>query len=119
MRAEKSTPRRVDSPVVLCNRGVNFTTSLKAHRLRQVKELPMPIEKMIDVLDRLNPKMVTLHWLLDDDYFIVEAIKIPFSRKEHAEVTTLLKARGFELSEWDIDSRGGMEGEEVYRQTLP
>ncbi len=76
----------------------------------------MPIVAIIALLDRLNPEIVSIHWLLDDCFVIAAEERIPIQRADTTDAQNLLESRGYKRVSVDIDPRGGMEGEMVYRQ---
>lgn len=76
----------------------------------------MNTSEVIGLLDRLNPPVVSIHWLLDDCYVIAGTEKIRIQRSDISNNENVLKARGYERTSVDIDQRGGMEGELIYQR---
>jgi hypothetical protein len=79
----------------------------------------MEITEILALLDHLQPDRVSIHWLLDDCFFIVgegqkNEERVRFLRGKLSDVTHILEARGYLLTEQDIDPRGGMEGQLIY-----
>lgn len=76
----------------------------------------MPIVAVIALLDRLNPEVVSIQWVLNDCFVITAEERLPIQRADMTDVQNLLESRGYKRVSVDIDPRGGMEGEMVYRR---
>ncbi|MDK3160632.1 hypothetical protein QPK87_29350 [Kamptonema cortianum] len=79
----------------------------------------MPLIAIIALLDRFQPQYVQLRWALNECSFIVGDESVIFDRALIADVSNLLRERGYREVSSDIDPRGGIEGETRYAREIP